>query len=106
MNGSESMAQCNPYWPKDLPRSLTLPATTVHHNLEVSAARYPDKSAIIYYDSPVSYRELRRAVEQLAGFLRSDLAVKKGDRVLLYMQNSPQYVIGYYAILRADAIVV
>ena len=32
--------------------------------------------------------------------------VKKGDRVLLYMQNSPQFVLAYYAILRADAVVV
>ena len=31
---------------------------------------------------------------------------RRGDRVLLYMQNSPQFVIGYYAILRADAMVV
>jgi fatty-acyl-CoA synthase len=32
--------------------------------------------------------------------------VKKGDRVLLYMQNCPQFIISYYAILRADAVVV
>ena len=32
--------------------------------------------------------------------------MKRGDRVLLYMQNSPQFVIAYYAILRADAVVV
>jgi fatty-acyl-CoA synthase len=32
--------------------------------------------------------------------------VKKGDRVLLYMQNSPQFVLAYYGILRANAVVV
>jgi fatty-acyl-CoA synthase len=32
--------------------------------------------------------------------------VKKGDRVLLYMQNSPQFVLAFYGILRADAVVV
>ncbi len=32
--------------------------------------------------------------------------MKKGDRVLLYMQNCPQFIISYYAILRADAVVV
>ncbi|HWM42401.1 MAG TPA: long-chain-fatty-acid--CoA ligase, partial [Burkholderiales bacterium] len=32
--------------------------------------------------------------------------VGRGDRVLLYAQNSPQFVIAYYAILRADAVVV
>ncbi len=32
--------------------------------------------------------------------------MRRGDRVLLYMQNSPQWILAYYAILRADAVVV
>ena len=36
----------------------------------------------------------------------SAAASRRGDRVLLYAQNSPQFIIGYYAILRADAVVV
>ena len=49
---------------------------------------------------------LATQVETMAGFLQNQLGVVKGDRVLLYMQNSPQFVVGYYAILRADAVVV
>ena len=41
----------------------------------------------------------------LAGYLQQDLGVEKGDRVILYMQNSLQFVISYYAILHADAVV-
>ena len=92
-------------WPDDLPKTMTLPQTSVFTNLEVSALRYPDHPAIIYYDSTLSFRELLAEAEALAGYLQSQ-GVKKGDRVLLYMQNSPQYVIGYYAILRADAVVI
>ena len=92
-------------WPKELPKTMTLPNTSVFTNLEVSARRYPDHPAIIYYDSRIKYRELLDEVEALAGWLQHN-GVKKGDRVLLYMQNSPQYVIGYYAILRADAVVI
>jgi fatty-acyl-CoA synthase len=44
-------------------------------------------------------------VNRLAGYL-AHLGIGRGDRVLLYMQNSPQYVIAYYAILRANAVVV
>ena len=95
-----------PYWPKGLAKTLTIPQTTVHKNLEIAALRYPDKAALIYYDSVITYRELLKEVEQMAGFLQQECGVKKGDRVLLYMQNSPQFVIAYYAILRADAIVV
>ena len=38
-------------WPKHLPTSLTVPQTSLWYNLEVSAARYPDKAATIFYDS-------------------------------------------------------
>ncbi|WP_166366483.1 long-chain fatty acid--CoA ligase [Pseudomonas akapageensis] len=94
-----------PYWPKDLPHHLTLPATSLFYNLEVSARRYPEKTAIIYYDTFISYAQLLDEVERLAGYFQSQ-GVKRGDCVLLYMQNSPQFVITYYAVLRADAMVV
>ena len=92
-------------WPKSLPKSLRVPATSVHENLAISARRYPDQTAIVYYDTPMTYTELHSEVEALAAWLQQQ-GVSKGDRVLLYMQNSPQFVIGYYAIMRADAVVV
>jgi len=94
-----------PHWPKDLPHHLTLPATSLYCNLETSARRYPDKTAIIYYDTVITYAQLLDDVERLAGYFQSQ-GVKRGDRVLLYMQNSPQFIITYYAALRADALVV
>ena len=94
------------HWPKGLAKTLTVPQTTIQTNLEISALRYPNKPAIVYYDSILTYRDLLNDVEKMAGFLQQDCQVKKGDRVLLYMQNSPQFVIAYYAIMRADAIVV
>lgn len=92
-------------WPANLPHSMVLPQTSLYENLEISARRYPDRPAIIYYDSPLSFRNLDDEVCALAGYLQAQ-GVKKGDRVLLFMQNAPQFVIGYYAILRADAVVV
>jgi fatty-acyl-CoA synthase len=93
------------HWPPGLPRHLSIPQTHLFHNLQVSAARFPDKAAIQYYGSPVSYAALEEACERVAGWLQA-AGVRRGDRVLLYLQNSPQWVIGYYAILRADAVVV
>ncbi|MBN1662307.1 MAG: long-chain fatty acid--CoA ligase [Deltaproteobacteria bacterium] len=94
------------YWPKGLPRIVSLPATSLAYNLDVSAARYPEKTAISYYGSSLSYNRLKSEAEALAGYLQQRCGVKKGDRVLLYMQNSPQFIIAYYAILRANAVVV
>ncbi len=94
------------FWPRRVPRTLTLPETNVFHNLAVSADRYPEKAAIVYYGNEISYSRLRADTEALAGYLQKDLGVEKGDRVLLYMQNSPQFIVAYHAILRADAVVV
>ena len=94
------------HWPPNVPRTLTIPRTTLVYNLEVSARRYPDKPAIHYYGTAISYAALAREVDGLAGFLQQRCGVAKGDRVLLYAQNSPQFITAYYAILRADAVVV
>ncbi|WP_077529723.1 long-chain fatty acid--CoA ligase [Vreelandella utahensis] len=92
-------------WPKELPKTMTLPKTSVFTNLSIAALRYPEHPAIIFYDRVMTYRQLLDEVEALAGYLQSR-GVNKGDRVLLFMQNATQYVISYYAILRADAAVI
>tara|TARA_R110002020_G_scaffold469268_1_gene694187 strand:+ start:27859 stop:29523 length:1665 start_codon:yes stop_codon:yes gene_type:complete len=92
-------------WPAQVPRELELPSTSVFHNLTVSALRFGEHPAIHYYGTNVTYNEFKRQAEALAGYLEH-AGVKAGDRVLLYMQNSPQYIIGYFAILRANAVVV
>lgn len=92
------------YWPKRAPHSLTIPETTLCYNLDVSATRYPNKTAIVYYGREITYRELASEVNRLAGYLERS-GVKRGDRVLLHMQNCPQFISGFYAILRANAVV-
>jgi fatty-acyl-CoA synthase len=94
------------HWPPGVPKTLSVPRTSIYFNLEVSARRYPGKAALYYYGTPVTYAELQRSAEALAGHLQQRCGVRRGDRVLLYTQNSPQFVIGYYGILRADAVVV
>jgi fatty-acyl-CoA synthase len=94
------------YWPPGLSKHLTLPQTNLFHNVEVSAARFPDKPFIIFYDTPITFAEFMDQAERIAGFLQHECHVKPGDRVLLYLQNSPQWVLAYYGILRANAVVV
>jgi fatty-acyl-CoA synthase len=94
------------HWPAGLPYTLTAPETSVYTNLEISARRYPNKAAIVFYDAILSYAEFNAQVEAMAGYLQQDCGVQRGDRVLLNMQNSPQCIISFYAILRADAMVV
>ena len=93
-------------WPMGVPRHLEVPERSVAANLALTAAREPKRTATIFYGGRLSYGDLARQVDALAGWLRHEAGVARGDRVLLCMQNSPHYVIGYYAILRADAVVV
>jgi fatty-acyl-CoA synthase len=94
------------FWPRGLPHALGFPATSLYCNLEVSAARYPDKPLMFFYDAALTYAQTKAHTDALAAFLQQRCGVQRGDRVLLFMQNSPQFVIGYYACLRADAMVV
>ncbi|HKW82617.1 MAG TPA: AMP-binding protein, partial [Burkholderiaceae bacterium] len=88
------------------PRHLPVPETTVFDCLAVSARRHPRHPAIRFYGRRLPYAQLLAEAEALAGHLQSKCGVQRGDRVILYMQNCPQFVVAYYAILRADAVVV
>jgi fatty-acyl-CoA synthase len=93
------------FWPQRLPHRITPPATSLWHNLAVSALRYPDKTALVFFDQVLTWRELFDQAERLAAHLRGQ-GVQDGDRVILLMQNCPQWVVAHFAILRANAVVV
>jgi fatty-acyl-CoA synthase len=94
------------FWPAHAMHHLDAPATNLFYNAEVSARRYPDKPFLVFYDNAVTFSDLFDESTRVAGFLERQCGVRPGDRVLLFMQNSPQFVIGYYGILRANAVVV
>jgi len=93
------------FWPKRLPHAITPPATSLWDNLAISARRYPDKTAIAFFGRRLSYAELAQQAERLAARLH-ELGVRRGDRVVLCMQNCPQLIVAHFAILRANAVVV
>jgi fatty-acyl-CoA synthase len=88
-----------------LPQNLLLPETSLWFNLEVTATRYPAKDAYRFFGQALSFAELKRQAEALAGWLQAH-GVGKGDRVIVFMQNCPQFVVAVHAVLRADAVVV
>jgi fatty-acyl-CoA synthase len=93
-------------WPEGMPKSLDAPNRTLFANLAETAARFPDRKALIFYGREWTYADLLADVERLAGWMQAKAGIAKGDRVLLGVQNSPHFVIGYFATLRADAVVV
>ncbi len=95
----------SPFWPEGFAASLAIPGGNAFGNLARSAARGPERPALHFYGHTVSYQALLADVTALAGYLRH-CGIRRGDRVLLDMQNSPQFVIAFHAILRADAVIV
>lgn len=100
------MTDASPFWPSAEPRLLPMPDGVLYDALSRAAQDRPDHPATVFYDGVLSYAELLLQVDALAGYLQNTCGVRRGDRVLVALQNSPQYVVAYHAVMRADAIVV
>jgi fatty-acyl-CoA synthase len=94
------------HWPADMPRGLVLPSLRLHDLLAESARRFPHKAATIFQGETLTYAQLQQRSESLAGHLQRACGVRRGDRVLLDLQNGPEFVIAFFAVLRADALAV
>ncbi|WP_407541360.1 long-chain-fatty-acid--CoA ligase [Deinococcus radiomollis] len=93
------------YWPKTKPHRIPIPETSLYDNLAVTARRYPGKTATWFYGQETSYAELLRLADQFSGYL-AGVGVGHGDRVMLCLQNSPQWIAAAHAIWRLGAVVV
>lgn len=77
----------------------------VHDFLEQSAARYPDKVALVCGNRRMTYAEIDSMAGCLAAWLRQ-AGVRRGDRVVITLSNSPEAVVSLFATLKADAVFV
>lgn len=77
----------------------------LHELLRNSAHKYPTKTAIVYQKERISYSELDKRSDQCCYFLL-DSGLRKGDRVALFLENSVNYVVAYFGILKAGGVVV
>ena len=100
------------HYPAGMPARLSFPQVPLHRLLKQSAARFPNRAALVYYDgegerelSRMTYGELDEASDRFAAAL-AGLGVVKGDRVAYFMQNCPALVAGFYGILKASAVIV
>ena len=65
--------------------------------------KYPHRTAIIYIGEKFSYSGMRELIHRFATALY-DLGVRDNDRVMLYIPNCPQFLIGYFAAQQIGAI--
>jgi long-chain acyl-CoA synthetase len=93
------------YYDTGVPKHIDYPEVPLFYFLEENARKYPDTSCTIFKGAKISYREMNEITDRLAAGL-SDIGVKKGDRVGIFMPNTPQFVMAYFAILKLGGVVV
>ncbi len=91
-------------WPPWVQKNLVVEKPISEYLREWSQMT-PERIALSFYGRDITYQELNERVDQFAWGL-VNLGVQKGDRVALYMENCPQFVISYFAIHRAGGVVV
>ena len=67
--------------------------------------RYPDNTAVLYLGERLSFSQLQNLSERFAGAL-TDLGVKKGDKVMVYLSNCIQWIISFLGIQKIGAVIV
>jgi len=88
-----------------VPRHIDYPEINLFALLEEAARKYPDSPCTIFKGARITYREMNDLTDRFAAGL-ADLGIQKGDRVGIFMPNTPQFVLAYFAILKAGAVVV
>ncbi|MGI8538340.1 MAG: long-chain-fatty-acid--CoA ligase [Rubrobacteraceae bacterium] len=99
--GKPWLKQYADYVPKELP----LPEKSMADLFEDSAKRVPDTDAIRYFDETISFSELDDLANRFATVL-AGRSVEKGDRVAVYLQNNPQFLVALYGAWKRGAAVV
>jgi long-chain acyl-CoA synthetase len=87
-----------------VPADVDVPLKSVPQAFDEATARAPGRTAVVFYGRSVTYGELRDATDRLAAALAA-LGVSKGDCIALYLLNSPQFIIAYFAALKCGAVV-
>jgi long-chain acyl-CoA synthetase len=91
------------FWPDNVRKHIDYPEIPLSDLLRNTAKETPNHVAIVYFGKEMTYRQLDTVCDKF-GTALSDLGVKKGDKVALFLPNIPQFIITYYGAIRIGAI--
>jgi len=92
------------HYHQDVPPTVEVSEKSLVDLFDETAVKYASQPAVIFYGNKITFKQLHDEVNRFATAL-SQLGVKKGDKVALYLLNSPQYVIAYFSILKVGGTV-
>lgn len=93
------------HYPEDIPMDLTIGDETTLSDFEKSVERYETEPAIYYFDHKITFGELNTLSEKMASALY-DMGLREGDRIVVDLQNIPQFLVAIYGAWKLGAIVV
>ncbi len=93
------------HYDRGVPATLQYPEKPLYWFLQESARKYPNRACTIFKGAVISFKEMDEISDHVAAAL-VDLGVKKGDRIGIFMPNTPQFIIAYFGIVKAGGVVV
>ncbi len=87
------------------PETIDIPEIPLYGLLDRAYREGPEHTALIFMGKKLTYKELHLDSERFGRALQDTFGIKKGDKVAIYLPNSPQFVIAYYGGLKAGAII-
>ncbi len=93
------------YYDPEVPHHLTYPHIPLYYLLDETAAKHPGSPCTNFFGRRLTYQQIKDLSDRFAASLRS-LGVRKGDRVVLLLPNSPQFLLAYYGLLKSGAVIV
>ncbi|MHB0923278.1 MAG: long-chain-fatty-acid--CoA ligase [Bellilinea sp.] len=92
------------HYDRGVPTEIIVPEITAFSYLDQAAEKYPEKPCTIFRDQTITFAEMKKLSDHFAAGLM-EMGVKLGDRVGIILPNIPQFVLTYYAVLKAGGVV-
>jgi long-chain acyl-CoA synthetase len=93
------------HYDPQVPLHLTYPHIPLYCLLDETAAKHPASPCTNFFGRRLTYQQIKELSDRFAASIRS-LGIRKGDRVVLLLPNSPQFLVAYYGLLKAGAVIV
>jgi long-chain acyl-CoA synthetase len=93
------------HYDPQVPPHLTYPRIPLYGILDETAAKHPTDPCTNFFGKQLTYHQIKQLSDRFAGSI-CRMGIRKGDRVVLLLPNSPQFIVAYYGLLKAGAVIV
>lgn len=84
---------------------IPYPELPLSHALDQAAEKYPTQTAILFQGRTLKYHQFKSQADRLAAALQG-LGLRKGERVCIFLPNCIEFLLSYWAVIKAGGVVV